>query len=369
MKAAKKMILTAAMIGMGMAPAMAQEHTLGLEFRTDLEINNSDRDSDLDPNEEDQNLKFNVARADINFSGQINEATSYRALVRLNRSTEENASDNASEALQYWYLDRKLGKSLNLRVGKVFVLNGSVENDYSVMDQYIYSAGNDELPSFYATGAELSYSFADQTISVQALNSGADQTNQEALNFNAAWYGNLGSDKAVKLEPIVTYGISPSTKQEDSAGAQKDSFTTTQYGIGARVFVMNRALQFDAEIDNVTRPSFDDNLSVDEDEVVIGDQKERTADSTIVVARYNGKSFSPFVKITNTDIDVDGDDVQDHSKWAAGVEWSPDNNGVKSYRVHALYSNESVTYDEEVKNVTEDFTTNQINVGVSARFN
>ena len=111
---------------------------------------------------------------------------------------------------------------------------------------------------------------------------------------------------------------------------------------------------------------FDDDVIIRHEDEINGDQEEAVTTNLVAQVKYHTKHFSPFVKLSSTSQDVDGDDVADHARSSLGVEWSPDGNGVKSYRVHAVLISESVDFDDSD---LEDVTTGQFNVGVSARFN
>ncbi len=356
MKLFSKLLLAILMIGLAFEPLMAHEGTIGLEFRTDLEFNSSDRDSDDDPNGDDQVTKFNIARARMNFRGTLNDTTSYRARVRFNRAAERNEFDNTSDMLQYWYLDRKLSSALKLRVGKQFTVMGSWENDYSGMDQYHYSEG--PVRAVYDTGASLHVSFASQTVLFQLFNSPFQQTNQSTLGFNLAWYGDIANGL---ISPIASFTVLPSAEQDDGEN-KRDAFTENSWAVGARLSV--QAIQVEAEARNTTTPEYDDEINAAEKSLDDPTILEDTWDTIVLQARYKTKMFAPFIKYTTDDHNVDGDDVTNHTGTSLGVEFFPDGS-IKTYRVHAVFITESTDYEDKER---DDVTTTQFNIGVSARF-
>jgi hypothetical protein len=356
MKVARNLLLAACTVGLGLQPAMALETSIGPEFRTDLVFNNSDLDDDEDPNDETKSTEFRIARARVNFRTKLNDTTSFRARVRFNRSFQSNGYDNTSSGLQYWYITRQLGESVSLTVGKQFAYIGSIENDYSGMDVYQYSQG--PVPAAYEVGATLSFDVAGQTIAGQLLNSPEHQDNQTigSMAKTIAWYGDFDFG-AVKLSPIVTLGLFPSEKQETGGLEETDAYTTSNFSYGTRVFLMNKVLQFDIEGRNVTTPEYDETDDTGADNEVL----ENTWDTIVYAVYFNHEMIRPFFKGYQDDHDNDGDDVADYSGQSFGVEFFPDRNGKKTYRVHAVYTTDTVDPD-----AGDEVTTSTINLGVAA---
>lgn len=367
MKVARKLLLAALMVGMGYAPAMAVDTSIGLEFRTDLQFNDSSKDDDEDPNEETKSTKFNIARARMNFKGKINDDTSYRARIRFDRSMAANSFDNASSGMDYWYIDRKLGNGLSLRLGKQFAMWGSIENDYSGMDVYQYSETNNEKSTSNAVGAGLSLDVGPHNFNLQVLNGQDKEANQDVFNINLAYYGNLELG-AVELQPIVTYSMFPTTAQKDD-GMETDAYTRTAWAAGTRVFAMNKMLQFDIEALNDTTPEYDtDDTEADTTEATL----ENSWDSMVYALYYNNPLVRPFVKFTSDQNQEDGEDITAHSSFSGGLEIFPDKEGVKTYRIHAVYKSATTSYENDQKDENgddmDDLTVSQFNVGVSSRF-
>jgi hypothetical protein len=363
---------SAFLIAIGAQSMSAEELKLkapkvGVEFRVDLVSNSSDLDSDEDRNDDSNSTEFVIERVTLNVDGELNDKTSYSSTIHLNKSFEsENQINKSSEAIETLYIKRELIKGLDVKAGKLFVLAGSYENDYNPIDQYHYSEMFNALPSAYEVGAELDYTVAGQTFGVQLLNNSFNQGNQDTLNFNAAWYGDFANGM---VQPLVTYGVYPSTKQEEDVteGSENEridgqiieeteSYTVSQLGVGARVNVSN--FQLEAEYGSLVQPEYDIEKTGQKTEEV----KEQESTLIALQGRYNAGMFQPFVKYTMDDIDEDGDDLTDFTGLSAGVEVFPET--AENFRFHAVYV--SKTEDPEEG---DEVTRNQLNLGVSARFN
>lgn len=223
MKLITKSMMAVCLLGLGLEPAMAQTfgtgHKVGLEFRTDLQMNNSSLDSDEDINDDTKSTKFTFARNRMRFSGNLNEVTSYFVRLRFDRTFDGSGSiDNTGNGLNLMYLDRKITPELTFRVGKIGKKEGSWEADYSGMDVYQYSFLDSKRigDAIGHSGAELSYKVAGQVLTVQLLNSdfpsSAGQKNQKNFAFNFGWNGDIANGM---IKPIITGGTYPSTKQKN----------------------------------------------------------------------------------------------------------------------------------------------------------
>lgn len=383
MKLYSKLLLSLGFLGLSLSPASADvlkmtgsDHRFGLEFRTDYVSNSAELDGDAedaDFNDDSKKSAFEIQRARLNVRGNINDLTSYRIRLNLRASSDgAGKTDGTGSFLNRAFLNRKLTDTITLQVGKYGMTRMAIEDWQDGADQYYYSELGNVVPSSDITGANLQVALMG-TLYLQIGNNPFNEKNQNSYQTGIAWAGNLMDGM---LEPILSYTMISHTEQKakDSKGVETktDSYSETLWGAGAQVNIKmggDSKIQIQAELDGYTVPEYDKGSTT---------MPEWTMNTWITELRYVTKHFSPFLKMSGDKKKVESigkvDEMEeDWSKYAVGVEFSPDGNAKKSYRVHGVYTSNTFMPDDNAKDADgsskEDETYSKVIVGVTAYFN
>lgn len=375
------------------------KHSFGLYWRSDLQINSSD--DKADKNDEEDSMKFANNTTRLNFTGPLDDMTSYRVRFRLGRTGDaSNDIENHSSQVDYAYIDRKIMGDHKIRMGKFFFHgSGGREGDYAGQDVYLYSLAG-QATTAYRLGVGFMPSIAGQNFVLSVVN-GADlgEKNHSQLGYGAAWWGNIADGM---VQPIVSYAMLNSTEQKcnqkaiDDANSlktvyevgnaavtkkiaeaskascysktvgykYKKSATDTYYAIGARVN-LDMAM-FEADYIGVEKGA-----RVDTD-------KDYKANSIVLLAQAKlmDNMFRPHIKYEMSELKdpktkaLTTDDMdKDRTAYTVALEYYP-NGGKKGrvdWRVHAAYTEYKDDYNKRNTSL-KDETVSQFLLGFSANF-
>lgn len=128
------------------------------------------------------------------FAGEIIPGIRYRVRQRLNKPQEPLIRDNYSSATDHAWLAFDI-KNWTITVGKQSMQLGTFEYDYNGADIYQSTMVNGDI-DLYKTGVNVAYTFADQVVNLQIVNSDAPQFAREeykdkAFAINVLWVGEL----------------------------------------------------------------------------------------------------------------------------------------------------------------------------------
>lgn len=157
----------------------AQAGSLSADFRLDYDTTSYNNNATDASAALTGNNKFRLQTARLDYKGQLNEDVTYRVRVRLDKDRGAvNKRDNVDPALDYAYVANKLSDSLTLTLGKFATEMGGFEGNTAGPELYLTSAayagtgllgGSNSDSTYirgimlYYTGAQLAYSFADNT--------------------------------------------------------------------------------------------------------------------------------------------------------------------------------------------------------------
>ncbi len=344
------------------AEAQMPVPTIRPEFRTDLEWN--DNNNETDPNLSRPRLLFRVQRAHLNIQGNITPDLDYRLRVQWNQDFEPDA-DNTGPGLEYWYVRQQVSDGIQVRLGKHFILQGGRESAHNPIDVFGYSTVGETVQEFYEVGASafvnlgtFAEGFQDHTLIVQVFNQVPGGTeNQFALTTNIAWYGVVADGL---VEPIVQFGVFPHVqeREEDALTGKRvlkqEEYSETFLSLGALVNLDFATLELDLLSHN--RDSFQSRNASG----TITETESQDNTSLIVFAQTDNGSYRPFVKWINDTVKIGDSNSDDLNTFQIGAEYFPQMQYML-YRLHGL-----VSYEEKQEGGNE-YEELGINIGLSAR--
>ncbi|MBF0236268.1 MAG: hypothetical protein HQM12_01065 [SAR324 cluster bacterium] len=362
-------------------------HDFGLDFRLDLirqttdgvEVVQEDQQIVQDTKQIiqetlqlDTSVKFQIAFARLNFRGQINDVTKYRIQLAFNQSNESGSNiDNTSDLVQYWYLDRKAWNFFLVRVGKIKVLAGAIEQQmYNDIDLYHASRTREKL-DHYAVGGDMTFRLFQQTLKIQLVNTPLRQPNQAITSGNVGWFGSFGDGL---VETVVTGGVFPSAQTLVETGGsgpvvQEESDAFNQYHSSAGV-----RLNFDAFEDHHLKIEAEqlqwlqEAYSVTSRNTVAGttisqtNYEETSWSGLILGIRYELPKYHILLRYSSDQNLENKQELQKVVQYTAGLEYYPDAKK-DTYRIHAIYTGE-----REDNQGGNRINTTLFNVGATARF-
>ncbi len=165
-----------------------QAHAIGslnLDMRADM-LSQTYNDAALAaPAAGQNNYRFVLQTARLDYKGTLNEATTFRARIRFAAKTQGamDFRDNTNPTLDFAYVTHKMSDFLKLTVGKLATEIGGYEGNTAGPDLYFTSEayGGSVLSGtapklvgysglLYETGAKLTFSFGDNDLSLVAFN-------------------------------------------------------------------------------------------------------------------------------------------------------------------------------------------------------
>jgi len=287
-----------------------------------------------------QSLVVRTAR--ILVTGDLSEAISYT--LRLDVKNALYSSDNVGQdtsiaALDRAYIEQNLLPWLSLKVGRMPLMSGAIESDYSSMDRY-YESYFVELVSYQVapitTGIDLSATIATHTFSLQVFNgvqetTGVNKGLQQAADLSTV-VGYRGSLIGGMIKPIVTYD--QFVRIRGGKGSQRDDTTTFRAGgVGAQFSIVG--VDLDLEYDVFKKPGFRfytwDGAGVAK---AVDNPKDELR-TVVTQLAYNDKPthLRPFVKWSQDLSTVAGEERRNYVRYAYGVEYRP---WAKGFRYHAV---------------------------------
>jgi hypothetical protein len=357
------------------APASAPQVTAktGVQIRVDSVGAESKKGSAA----KNKTQYMNVSTARLGVSGEYGETIAYTLRLNLRSasgfSSERNSADGNLSALDRAIIEHRVLPALSVRFGRMPLVSGSIEADYSSIDVYGYSYFSDELAKVtpLTTGADLTYRFGTQAVTIAAFNGYYDTITDrgpqrgENLSIGLGYRGAL-LDGMIK--PIVTFN-NLSRIRNGSGTSRDEKVTVTAYAAGAQVSVAG--VDIDLEYDAMSKPKYK-SFATDEKTKTTTEvmNAEQTTTGIVGQIAYNlpNPALRPFVKVSTGKQETDGKDSFESSRNAVGIEWKP---GPKNFRYHAAavsHYDDAIKFDAASnKSVSTRTNSKQYIVGVTAK--
>jgi len=285
---------------------------------------------------------YTVKTARMSVSGDLSDSLSY--VVRLDVKdalyTDDSAGpDTSIAALERAYIDQRLLPGLVLRLGRFPMMTLSIESDYSSMDRYYDSYILGVVAYKVApitTGADLSYTVAGQTLTLQSTNgvqevSGPGRGAQKGGDLSWA-VGYRGRLLGGIVRPIISYDRF--TRIRNGSGVDRDGKAIyTAWAVGSLFTYAHADLEL--EYDTFAKPAFTSHTFDAAGQATVVDNKDVKINSVIGQIAYNAmeSGLRPFFKMSRDVEKTDGDESFKANRNALGVEWRP---GPKNVRYHAV---------------------------------
>lgn len=330
-----------------------------------------------EPTATTQNFQISTAR--LLASGELSDTVSYQLRLSLRSasgfSTERSSGpDGTLAALDRAWVEHRVAPGLAVRMGRLPIASGSIENDYSSIDVYYYSYQSNLVNRFFptTTGVDVSYSMGKHTLSLQAFNGFYEGTvdkkgpqHGENISTAVAYRGSIAGGM---VRPIVTYDRY--SRVRNGKGVERDDKVFyTQIGAGAAVSVAG--VDFELEYDTLTKPAFSSyNVDAATKVATKTDNKEVKVATIIGQVAYPIAAINlrPFVKMSNDVEDTDGKDSYKAQRGAIGTEWKPST--AKALRYHAVVvdmKDDAYKYDAAGTSTKTRTHTQQYLVGLVAK--
>jgi hypothetical protein len=324
-----------------------------------------------------QSQSMQVSTARLGVSGEIGDQLAYTLRLSLRSassfSSDKNSADGNLSALDRAIIEHRFLPNLSLRFGRMPLVSGSIEFDYSSIDVYGYSYLADELSKVtpLTTGADLTFRFGTQSVTLAAFNgyydtvSGRGSQRGENLSLGLGYRGALLGGK---VKPIVS--VNSLSRIRNGTGATRDEkAAVTAYAAGAQISVAGADI--DLEYGAIDKPKFK-SFTTNSDTGVSTEVSNAEQKTSGIVGQlaYNisNPALRPFVKVSASSQETDGKESFKSSRNAVGVEFKP---GPKNFRYHAAaVSNydDAIKFDTTTsKSVSTRTNSKQYIVGVTAK--
>jgi len=334
-------VLAAAMLPSFSALAQGEKVTIaktGVQLRVDG-VGLHKRAGDSAPTDS-QSLVIRNAR--ILVTGDLSEAISYTLRLDVKNalySSENVGQDTSIAALDRAYVEQHFLPWLALKVGRMPLMSGAIESDYSSMDRY-YESYFVELVSYQVapitTGIDLSATTSAHTFSLQVFNgvqetTGVNKGLQQAADLSTA-VGYRGSLFGGMIKPIVSYN--QFVRIRGGKGSERDDTTMFRAGgVGAQFSVAGADL--DLEYDVFRKPGFRfytwDGAGVAR---AIDNPQDELRTVVTQLAYFDSQThLRPFVKWSQDRNKMAGEERRNYVRYAYGVEYRP---LPKGFRYHAV---------------------------------
>jgi len=348
-------------------PLFAQtQPRLDVEFRTDLDIRQSN--SPFDSSDNQLVYLFKIHRAHLNLRGTFTPKMTYRMRVRWNESFEKQ-NDGTGVGLEYWYVESPWNEQLSFRIGKQFILQGGREGTYNSIDVLKYSLIGERIQELYEVGLSGIYDltnlgYENHIIIFQLFNQpGGGNTQQTTPSVNFAWYGTLMNGL---VEPVIQIGNFPHERDCTSANS------SNRCGPEWSNFQPRNLLSLGVKI-NLDQFTLDLDFLTGEFEG-INQENTRTThvnNSLVIFIRQNISELDaqqgelyPFIKWIydkSSQSSSTPQDIQKQQELHIGLEYFPILNNQK-YRWHTMFISNQTSLKSHLYNEYK------INTGLSARF-
>ncbi len=359
--------------------ALAQTEAKPAQARTgaQLRIDSVGAKTQVEGKTTAQSQSLNLATARFGLTGDLAEQLSYTLRLNLrsaaNFGADRNTPDGGLAALDRAYIEHRLIPNLALKIGRMPMFAGSIEADYSSIDQYIYSYVSDSVVKItpITSGFDLTYTFGTQSISLDAFNGfydgntekkGAEQG--ENMSYGIGYRGNFAGGM---VKPIISYDRF--SRIRNGVGATRDDKAVyTAYAVGTQVSVAGADI--DLEYDALNKPKFDLFLLDDKKATYGTTYLEQKTSGIIAQVAFNATAvhLRPFIKTTADTEKTDGEQTYKAARSALGVEYRP---GPKGFRYHVVATDlkdDATKFDAVTsKAKTTQTKTRQYIVGVAAK--
>lgn len=188
------------------------------------------------------NSKFYLQTGRVDYKGKATDDLSFRLRLRFNKTQSAvNTRDSLNDSVDYASITHKMG-DYALTAGKFDIMTAGFEGATAGSDMYFTSLAYGSLTR-YATGANLAYTFGDNTVNAMVLNNKSDTTSGQTRNMYALVYKGALMDKALNL--IASYHMLATPYTENSEiKNHNDSYVTlgAQYKLTGMAFSLDYTL-------------------------------------------------------------------------------------------------------------------------------
>ncbi|SMF01111.1 porin [Pseudobacteriovorax antillogorgiicola] len=279
---------------------------IGLESRFDLSFSQNEGDDDQH--------SFTSIRNRVTLSGKITKKSSFLIRFRFDRGPANNDPvANVSDSADYFFMRYNFSKKYSLILGKIYLFEGSYENDYNTADIYHVSYAGENEYSGFGTGAIFEAHLWNQTFGFQLANTpfqaapleGAATPSPTAGDFLVAlaWYG---KSKVDWLKPLVTMGVFPRVPQENLEGVRSDKVSSSKIAIGNKASL--KSFEIDTEFLYISNPEYRTFAAASDPEPTQVNPS-RQVQTLILQGRYKTKKpkIDYIAKISQDDIQQEGE--------------------------------------------------------------
>lgn len=320
--------------------AMAADHTISATGRMGAIM----RDYDVPATKNSSAIEAEFFR--INFDGVLNASTKYHFVIdptQVTTATVNDTTTNISSFINEIWINRSIGESMNLIVGKQKVLVGTNEYWASTPDVYTYSHFYNGRDGTFTgvtgrTGAAtLAYKFMGHDFKAQLSNGNEDKRSPLTKSQSKFGYAFLfkGNFMDGMIKPIFGYTVDPTAR----AGGP-DTYLAGGAQVNAAGFTFEADYGLKTQKNAATATT---NL---------------TTSSIVALVRHNGDNFQPFVKFIADTNKTDSVKSFERTAFDLGLEMKEVKDD--SVRYHVVYSSQS----SKTAGVKDAAKPNQIYAGV-----
>lgn len=328
------------------APKVTFEYKAMLESHTnDNEVSGTTYTPDADSTTD---MKFTLDVAKLYVRGKYNDKLSYT--LRLNQLKGDDGDLVKADRIQLHY---KINDTFSLTMGRMWVLMGTIEQDYSTLDIFHFSETYQPVDT--ADGVQFEIAHGDHWFGFQVLNADtrdcagdAGLTQQEKDNFimTAYWSGSFANGM---VKPIVSYGMFPTIGCK-SATLKDDNKVETNIAAGVRFNAAGAELDVDYVLN--TMPKYDQ-VAASTDAAKTEVKKEEKQ-AMIFQVRYNfaNPKIVPFIKYSMDTFKTGGDKMVEYNRFSAGASYFPITDS--SFRYFLAYRADETVLSKDATGTKEE---------------
>lgn len=320
------------------------------------------------------NLKLNEARMAV--SGQLAGSLTYRFRVRLNRTFDRTALDNASAAIDHAMVEYEFGKNKNwaINIGKQANNFGSWEFDKNPTFEYLYSDYVNFQQNIFTLGSKLSYKINQKnTVSAQVFNTmntsfsalyaNTAYLNNEGLTaakmpvgVNLTWRGDLLDDKFQTFYSLTTSSVAKGKNNYQIALGNK--FITDRWEAYLDLQHTNMAVDFVNRISPAINIYSGTNVFAQNKKF----QSAILRIDYLLSPKWNITGKTIWERINDGNKDGFGNGMSTHNTNLLGLEFKPV--ASQDFKIFGYYSNTYRNYNSVLKTMNPSQSSSMVAVGM-----
>jgi hypothetical protein len=290
-----KFILGISVMAFLSLPVLAFEHhEAGMKLRVQMENTSTDVEGATT-----SKSIFKLAYARMAFKGS-DGPWNYYVRWRFNKTASNTGNtETLNDNVDYAQVGYKYSDNLKVTMGKVLAYVGAWEICEGGFQTFMFSDAFKALPVVYATGAQFQYTFGQQWIGLQFLNTPTETDDEQEtgdLAVLASYYGSFSNNKVL---PIISLGTIPRhTRRTAFSGTTKvdDEVATTHYALGLRTEAAGYTLSI--ETTGVSTPAYTSHaMNSGGTAIVTTDNEKATTTSEVLKLQTVRGKHRPYVKV------------------------------------------------------------------------